>query len=99
MISTAMIIKQLMKKKGISNAELLKKINKIEEASGVRERTTKQNVTNYLNGYHNLGYDMARKMELALDLEDKTILNLMPKPKGMGKRNQYNECLKKWKRV
>ncbi len=78
--------------------DLVRKINKIEEISGVRERTTKQNVTNYLNGYHNMGYDFARKLEVALGLPDKTILNLLPIPRGAGQKKQYKEALNKWKR-
>ena len=78
--------------------ELVKRINKIEEVSGVKERTTKQNVTNYLNGYHNMGYEMARKIELALNLKDKTLLDIMPVPRGKGQKKQYKEALKKWKR-
>lgn len=98
MINIATIIKNLLKQQGVSNIELVKRINKIEEVSGVKERTTKQNVTNYLNGYHNMGYDVARKIELALGLKDKTLLNMLPTPRGKGQKNQYKEALTKWKR-
>lgn len=77
--------------------ELVRRINQIEEVSGVKTRTTKQNITNYLNGYHNLGYDMIRKIELALDLKRETLLSLLPKPQG-NRKKQYKECLERWKR-
>jgi len=98
MINITMIVKNILKQQGISNIDLVRRINKIEEVSGVRERTTKQNVTNYLNGYHNIGYDVARKMELALNLKDKTLLNMLPIPRGAGQKKQYKEALNKWKR-
>ena len=98
MINITMIVKNILKQQGISNIDLVRRINKIEEVSGVRERTTKQNVTNYLNGYHNIGYDVARKMELALNLKDKTLLNMLPTPRGAGQKKQYKEALNKWKR-
>lgn len=45
-----------------------------------------------------MGYDVARKMELALGLKDKTLLNMLPIPRGKGKKEQYKEALTKWKR-
>lgn len=81
----------------MSNTDLVKAINKVEEASGVKERVVAQNVTNYLNDYYNWGYDFTRKVEVALALEDKTLLNLLPKPKGKNQKRIYKEALKKWK--
>ena len=81
----------------MSNMDLVKAINKVEEASGVKERTVIQNVTNYLNDYWNWGYSFTRKIEVALGLEDKTLLNLLPKPKGESQKRIYKEALKKWK--
>lgn len=81
----------------MSNADLVKAINKVEEQSGVKERIVAQNVTNYLNGYHNWSYDFTRKVEVALELEDKTLLNLLPKPKGESQKRIYKEAFKKWK--
>ena len=42
MINIATIIKNILKQQGISNIDLVRRINKIEEVSGVKERTTKQ---------------------------------------------------------
>lgn len=77
--------------------DLVKAINKVEEASGVKERTVIQNVTNYLNDYWNWGYSFTRKIEVALGLEDKTLLNLLPQPKGANQKRIYKEALNKWK--
>lgn len=82
----------------MTNMDLVREINKVEEASGVRERTTKQNITNYINNYWNMGYDFARKLEVALELEDKTLLSLLPKPKSDSQKRIYKEAFKKWKR-
>jgi len=37
-------------------------------------------------------------MELALNLKDKTLLNMLPIPRGAGQKKQYKEALNKWKR-
>lgn len=82
----------------MSNMDLVRAINRVEEVSGVKERTSKQNITNYLNGQWNFSYDFTRKIEVALELEDKTLLNLLPKPKGEYQKRVYKEAFKKWKR-
>lgn len=98
MINISTYVKMILKKKHMTNTDLLRKINKLEEKSGVKERTVKQNITNYLNDYWHWGYSFARKVEVALELEDKTLLNLLPKPKSESQKRIYKEVLKKWKR-
>jgi len=98
MLTISNYIKMILKKKNMSNMDLVRAINKIEEASGVSERTVKQNVTNYLNGYFNYGYDTVRKVELALKLDDKALMNLLPKPKTQVEKDRYKEAMKKWKK-
>lgn len=88
----------ILKKKQMSNTDLVRAINKLEEENGVKERIVIQNVTNYLNDYWNWGYEFTRKVEVALELEDKTLLNLLPKPKSASQKAKYKEVLKKWKR-
>ena len=83
----------------MSYADLVREINKVEEASGVKERTVKQNITNYINGYYHWGYDFTRKIEVALGLKDKTLLSLLPKPKSESQKRIYKEAFKKWKSV
>lgn len=98
MMNLSTFVKMILKKKNMSNMDLVRAINKVEEASGVKERTVKQNVTNYLNEYFNFGYEFARKIEVALDLKDKTLLNMLPKPRTYDQKKSYNNALKKWKK-
>ena len=81
----------------MTNMDLVRAINQVEEVSGSKERTSKQNVTNYLNDYFNWGYSFTRKVEVALELENESLLNLLPKPKGESQKAIYKEVLNKWK--
>lgn len=88
----------ILKKRKMTNKDLVKEINKVEEKSGVKERTSTQNITNYLNDYWNWGYEFTRKVEVALGLKDKTLMSLLPEPKSASQKRIYKESMKKWKR-
>lgn len=98
MLDVISYIKLVLKKKNMSNMDFVRAINKVEEKTGVKERTLKQNINSYFNGNLNLGYDMARRMELALDLKDKTLIDMLPKPKTKLSRDALNSTMKKWKK-
>ena len=83
----------------MSNMDLVRAINKVEERCGLKERTVKQNVTNFLNGYFDWGYDFTRKVEVALELEELTLMNTLRKPKTKWEKKCYNEALEKYKVV
>ena len=96
-MNVSTFVKMILKKKQMTNMDLVRAINQVEEVSGSKERTTKQNVTNYLNDYFNWGYSFTRKVEVALGLENECLLNLLPKPKGENQKAIYKEALNKWK--
>lgn len=98
MMRVSFFVKMILKKRKMTNRDLVKAINEVEKASGVKERTVPQNITNYLNDYYNWGYEFTRKVEVALDLEDETLLKLLPKPKSNSQKRIYKESMKKWKR-
>ena len=81
MLSVIDYINIIMKRKKITRTELCKKINIIEDNAGLGERTTIQNITNYLNGYHNIRPKWLVKVEMALDLPSDTLIKMVEKPK------------------
>ncbi len=96
-MNVSTFVKMILKKKQMTNMDLVRAINQVEEVSGSKERTSKQNVTNYLNDYFNWGYSFTRKVEVALNLDDECLLSLLPKPKGKKQKKIYEESLNKWK--
>ena len=81
MIDVIDFINTIMKKKKISRTGLCRKINRIEEKANLKERTTPQNVTNYLNGYHNIRPKWLVKVEIALSLPPDILVDMVEKPK------------------
>ena len=74
-------IKLILKKKKWTNVKLCQEINKIEEKIG-DTRTSTQNITNYLNGYHNLRPRWLVKVEKALELDEGVLLSMVTPPSG-----------------
>ena len=81
MIDVIEFINNIMKKEKISRTELCKRINDIEEKANLKRRTTIQNVTNYLNGYHNIRPKWLVKVEIALSLPPNLLVDMVEKPK------------------
>ncbi|MCI9585251.1 MAG: helix-turn-helix transcriptional regulator [Bacilli bacterium] len=81
MISVNEYIDILLKKKGWSRRQLCEQINIVEEQAGLRERTMPQNITNYLNGYHQITPRWLVKVEVALGLPYDTLVNMVEQPK------------------
>ena len=83
-------IKLILKKKKWTNVKLCQEINKIEEKIG-DTRTSTQNITNYLNGYHNLRPRWLVKVEKALELDEGVLLSMVTPPSGKdGKKDLKN---------
>lgn len=81
----------------MTQMDLVRAINTLEAQSGNNKRTSKQNLTNYLNGQHNWEYEFTRKVEVALNIKDNLLINMLPKPKSKFEKDKYNEVMKKWK--
>lgn len=99
MMNTSSIVKMILNKKKMTNMDLVRKMNEIEEKTGVKERTTKQRMTNYLNDYYKFGYSLARRVEIALDLPKETLMRTCPKPNTPAERREYKEELNKWEEI
>lgn len=78
----------------MTNAELCRRINQIEDKLGDR-RTTPQNITNYLNGYHNIRPKWLVKVEVALGLPYDTLVNMVEPPKSEGGIKELEEVKEK----
>lgn len=94
MISVRDYIKLLIKKKKWTHKRLCNELNKIEDRIG-EPRTVPQNITNYLNGYHEFGWKVLIKYELALGLEFGTLLNMISLPATINSKKELKEFIKK----
>ena len=94
MISVNEYIKIILQKKKWTNIRLCQELNKIEEKIG-DTRTTKQNITNYLNGYHDIRPKWLVKVEKALNLQQGTLVNMVIPPSSKEAQKELKELLKK----
>lgn len=94
MIDVREYIKIIMKKKNISNVELCKKLNKIEEQLS-ESRTTPQNVSNYLHGQWPFRSKILVKYEKALGLQQGVLVNMVSQPASKEGQKELKEIIKK----
>ena len=94
MITVSDYIKLLLKKKKWTNVRLCEEINKIEKKIG-DSRTTKQNITNYLNGYWEFRPKVLVKYEVALGLEYGTLINMVAPPSSRESKKELKELVEK----
>ena len=85
-------------KKKINRAELVKKINRVEELLG-DSRTKPMNVTNYLNGYHSFGRRTLAKWEVALDLDEGSLYLMVAPPLSSEGEREFREYIKKLREI
>ena len=91
-------IKLILKKKKWTNQRLCDEINKIEAKLGDK-RTSRQNISNYLNGYWEYGTKTAVKYEKALGLKENTLLNMVSLPKSNVGKKELQEIIRKIREV
>lgn len=94
MINVNEYIKLVLSKKKWSNRRLCKEINRIEEKLG-DSRTSYQNITNYLNGSHNMRPKWLVKVEKALNLEQGTLVNMVMPPDSKEGKKELKELMRK----
>lgn len=94
MLNASEYIQLVLKKKKWSKSHLCKEMNKIEEKLG-EARTSPQNITNYLNGYHEIRPKWLVKVEYALKLPFGTLINLVPPPTTKESKLELSEFIKK----
>lgn len=94
MIKVSEYIELILKKKKWSKSHLCKEMNKIEAKLG-ENRTSPQNITNYLNGYHEIRPKWLVKVEFALQLPFGTLVNLVPPPISKEAKKELSEFIKK----
>lgn len=98
MINVNDYIKILLKKKKWTNKNLCEKLNKIESKLG-DSRTTPQNITNYLNGQHDIRPKWLAKVEMALDLPQNTLISMVNAPSTKEAQKELKELIKKVREV
>lgn len=98
MLSVNDYIKLILKKKKWTNVRLCQELNKIEEKLG-DSRTTKQNITNYLNGYWDFRPKVLAKYEIALNLQQGTLINMVAPPATKEAQKELKEIIKKVREV
>lgn len=98
MLGVSDYIKLILKKKKWSNNKFCQELNKIESKIG-HSRTTPQNITNYLNGYHSIRPKWLAKVEVALDLEQGTLINMVAQPNSNEGKKELKEIIKKVREV
>lgn len=91
-------IKLILKKKKWTKQRLCDEINKIEAKLGDK-RTSRQNISNYLNGYWEFGPKTAVKYEKALGLKENTLLNMVSLPKSNVGKKELQEIIRKIREV
>ncbi len=94
MINVSDYIKLILKKKNWTNIKLCEEINKIEEKLG-DSRTTRQNITNYLNGNHDMRPKWLVKVERALELPQGTLVKMVAPPNSKEGKSELKELIKK----
>jgi len=94
MINVAEYIKCVLKKLKWTNVQLCEKLNIIEKQLG-DSRTTPQNITNYLNGYHEIRPKWLIKVEKALNLEQGILLNMVARPLSKEAQKELQKIIKK----
>lgn len=94
MIDVSTYIKLIMQKKGMTNQKLCYELNKIEEKLG-DSRTSKQNVSNYLNGQWAFRPKILAKYEAALGLPENTLVNMVSMPLTKEGKKELKEYIKK----
>ena len=87
-------IKLILKKKKWTNVRLCQELNKIESKLG-DSKTSPQNITNYLNGYHDMRPKWLVKVEKALDLQQGTLVNMVMPPSSREAQKELKELIKK----
>ena len=94
MMNVSDYIKFILKKKKWTNVRLCQELNKIESKLG-DSKTSPQNITNYLNGYHDMRPKWLVKVEKALDLQQGTLVNMVMPPSSREAQKELKELIKK----
>ena len=91
-------IKLILQKKKWTNVKLCQELNKIEEKLG-ESRTSKQNITNYLNGAWSFRPKILAKYEVALGLPLYTLINMVELPTSKEGKKELEETIKKVRNI
>lgn len=98
MLDAATYIKMVLKKKNITNAELCRRLNKIEEQIG-DDKTHVQNITNFLNGTWPLRPKLLYKWEIALGLSEGTLTSMVKEPFSKCGKEKYKKYMEKLREI
>ncbi len=97
MISVEEFIRDILKKKKWSLSKFADEINKVKEHVGIKTKTTKQNISNFLNQLklHDLRPKQLVIWEKALGLKEDTLVNMVAPPKSKNGKKELEEMKKK----
>lgn len=98
-ISISDFIKLVMKKKNITNIELTRMLNDLEDKIGDESRTYPQNINDYLKNHREMGSKMAFKIEYVLGLPKNTLVNMSILPKTKDSKNELKQLQLKVEKV
>lgn len=98
MINVNDYIKLVLQKKKWTNQRLCDELNKIEAHLG-ESRTSKQNISNYLNGLWDFRPKILAKYEMALGLPVGTLINMVAPPLTKEGQKELQETIKKVREV
>lgn len=94
MLNVSDYIKLILCKNKWTNVKLCQELNKIEEQLG-ESRTTPQNISNYLNGQHDIRPKWLVKVERALKLKSNTLVSMVAPPATKEAQKELKEIIKK----
>lgn len=94
MINVSDYIKLILKKKKWTNVKLCEELNKIEEKIG-DSKTQKQNISSYFNDLCPFRPKILAKWEVALDLPQGTLINMVAPPSSREAQKELKEYIKK----
>ena len=97
MITVNEFVRQLLKKKQWSLSKFAEEINKVKESAEIHSKTTKQNISNFLNQtkLHDLRPKQLVIWEKALGLKDDTLVNMVSPPKSKNGIRELEEMKRK----
>ncbi len=93
MINVVDYIKLVLKKKKLTQMELCRRVNKIEEKLH-EKKTNRQYITNGFNDYYSFGPRTLAKFEAALELPERTLIRMVTQPVSREVKKSLDDYIK-----
>lgn len=79
MLSAGTYVKILLKKRNMTQAQLLKRMNELKLGPNGKE-LNKSHLNNFINGTGTTGYIWARRIEIAMELPEGSLIKMIGNP-------------------